>query len=142
MCPSLHEMFPWSLTFLKRSLVFPIALFSPISLHFHLGRLSYLSLCSLKLCFQMDISFLSYFAHCFSSFLSDLYGLLSPPVCLFVFHSLIHSSLFHLGMIIHDWNFQALAFFSVCFSDNFICHFTLLEWLVFRKRVRIYKAAI
>ena len=32
--PSLHEMFPWYLSFfLKRSLVFPILLFSSISLH-------------------------------------------------------------------------------------------------------------
>ena len=33
MCPFLHEMFPWCLISLKRSLVFPILLFSSISLH-------------------------------------------------------------------------------------------------------------
>ena len=31
--PSLHEMVPWYLIFLKRCLVFPILLFSSISLH-------------------------------------------------------------------------------------------------------------
>ena len=32
-CPILHEMFPWYLQFLKKSLAFPILLFSSISLH-------------------------------------------------------------------------------------------------------------
>ena len=41
--PSLHEMFPWYLIFLKRSLVFPILLFSSISLHWSL-RKAFLSL--------------------------------------------------------------------------------------------------
>ena len=42
--PSLHEMFPWNLLiFLKRSLVFPILLFSSISLHWSL-RKAFLSL--------------------------------------------------------------------------------------------------
>ena len=34
----LHEMFPWYLIFLKRSLVFPILLFSFISLHWSLRQ--------------------------------------------------------------------------------------------------------
>ena len=38
LCPTLHEMFPWSLIFLKRSLVFPILLFFSISLHCSLGN--------------------------------------------------------------------------------------------------------
>ena len=47
LCPSLYEIFPWYLFFLKRSLVFPILMFS--SFFFfpcisHLGSLSYLSL--------------------------------------------------------------------------------------------------
>ena len=47
-----------SLIFLKRSLDFPILLFSSISLHWSLRR-TFLSLrCSLKLCLQMGISFL------------------------------------------------------------------------------------
>ena len=51
--PSLHEMFPW-LTFLKRSLVFPILLFSSISLHWSL-RGFLISLCySLEFCIQME----------------------------------------------------------------------------------------
>ena len=33
LCPSLHELFPWYLIFLKRPLVFPILLFSSVSLH-------------------------------------------------------------------------------------------------------------
>ena len=43
LCPSLHEMFPWYLTFLKRSVVFPILLFSSTSLHYSL-RKAFLSL--------------------------------------------------------------------------------------------------
>ena len=43
LCPSLHEMFLWYLIFLKRSLVFPILLFSSISLHWSL-RKAFLSL--------------------------------------------------------------------------------------------------
>ena len=46
-CPllslSLHEMFPWYLIFLKRSLVSPVLLFSSISLHWSL-RKAFLSL--------------------------------------------------------------------------------------------------
>ena len=41
--PSSHEIFPWYLIFLKRSLVFPILLFSSISLHRSL-RKAFLSL--------------------------------------------------------------------------------------------------
>ena len=43
LCPSLHEVFPWYLIFLKRYLVFPILLFSSISLHW-LPRKAFLSL--------------------------------------------------------------------------------------------------
>ena len=55
-------VFAWSvpfvsLIFLKRSLVFSISLFSSISLHWLLWRLSYLSLLSLELCTQMGVSF-------------------------------------------------------------------------------------
>ena len=61
-----------SLIFLKRSLVFPILLFSSISLHWSL-RKAFLSLCySLELCIQMGISFLFSFAFHFSSFHSYL----------------------------------------------------------------------
>ena len=38
LCPSLHEMFPWYLTFLKRSVVFPILLFYSVSLHWLLRK--------------------------------------------------------------------------------------------------------
>ena len=41
LCSSLHEMFPWYLLIsLKRSLVFPILLFSSISLHWSLRKAS------------------------------------------------------------------------------------------------------
>ena len=43
-----------SLIFLKRSPVFPILLFSCISLHWSLRNVSYLSCCSLELCIQID----------------------------------------------------------------------------------------
>ena len=44
-CPSLHEMFPWYLWFSWRDLVFPILLFSSISLHWSLRKaFFYLSL--------------------------------------------------------------------------------------------------
>ena len=69
-------IFAWNvpllyLIFLKRALVFPILLFSSISLHCPL-RLSYLSCCSLEICIQMCISFLFSFAFPFSSFLNNL----------------------------------------------------------------------
>ena len=58
-----------SLIFLKRSLVFPILLFSLISLHWSLRVL--ISPCySVELCIQMGISFLFSFAFRFASFLS------------------------------------------------------------------------
>ena len=71
-CP----IFAWnvplvSLIFLKRSLVFPILLFSSISLHWSLRKT--ISPCySLELCIQMDLSFLFSFVFCFSSFHSYL----------------------------------------------------------------------
>ena len=82
LCPSrlragwLLANFAWnvplaSLIFLKRSLVFPILLFSSISLHWSLRPL--ISPCySLKLFIQMGISSLCSFAFSFSSFLSYL----------------------------------------------------------------------
>ena len=57
--------------FLKRSLVFPILLFSSFLCIDHWGRLSYLSFLSLELCIQMGMSFLFYFAFSLS-FLSYL----------------------------------------------------------------------
>ena len=57
-----------SLIFLKRSLVFPILLFSSISLHWSLEEGFLISPCySLELCIQRDISFLFSLAFCFSS---------------------------------------------------------------------------
>ena len=75
MCPSLHEMFPWYLIFLKRSLVFPrfysIAFLYFFALITEEGFL--ISPCyPVKLCIQMDIRFLFSFAFSFSSFLSYL----------------------------------------------------------------------
>ena len=56
-----------SLIFLKRSLDFPILLFSSISLNWLL-RKTFLSLLALEVCIQMGISILFSFAFCFSSF--------------------------------------------------------------------------
>ena len=73
----IEPVFVWnvplvSLIFLKRSLVFPILLFSSISLHWSL-RKAFLSPCySLELCIQMFISFFFSFAFHFSSFHSYL----------------------------------------------------------------------
>ena len=69
LCSSLHEMFPCYLSFfLKRSLVFPILLFSSVSSFDHWGRISDISpCCSLKLCIQMGRSFLFSFAFHFFS---------------------------------------------------------------------------
>ena len=86
-----------SLIFLKRSLVFPIILFSSISDHW--GRLSYLSLLFFGTLHSDGISFPSSFAFRFSSFLSYLQGLPRPPFCTFAFlslgdgldHCLLHS---------------------------------------------------
>ena len=47
-----------SLIFLKRSLVFPILLFSSISFHWSLRKAFLSPCCSLELCIQMNISFL------------------------------------------------------------------------------------
>ena len=62
MSPSLHEMFPWYLIFLKRSLVFPILFFPPFLSIDCWGRLSISPCYSLELCIQMHISFLFSFA--------------------------------------------------------------------------------
>ena len=75
--PFIEPIFAWSvplvsLIILMRSLVFPILLFSSISLHWSL-RKAFLSHCySLQLCIQMGISFLFSFAFIFSSFLNYL----------------------------------------------------------------------
>ena len=77
----IEPIFAWnvlfvSLIFLKRSLVFPILLFSSLSLHFlsfFTGEGFLISPCySLELCIQRGISFLFSFAFSFSSFLSYL----------------------------------------------------------------------
>ena len=75
----IEPIFAWnvpliSLIFLKRSLVFPILLFSSISLHWSLRKTFFLiSPCySLELCIQMLISLLLSFAFRFSSFHSYL----------------------------------------------------------------------
>ena len=62
-----------SLIFLKRSLVFPSLLFSSVSFHYSVKRIS--SCYSLELCIQMGISFPSSFASLL--FFSQLF--LGPP---------------------------------------------------------------
>ena len=74
-----------SLIFLKRSLVFPILLFSSISLHWSL-RKAFLSLLAIlwNSAFRWAC-FLFSFAFHISCFLSYLYGLLRQQFCLFSF---------------------------------------------------------
>ena len=72
----IEPIFAWniplaSLSFLKRSLVFPILLFPLFLCTDHWGR-SYLCELLFELCMQVSISFLFSFAFCFSSFLSYL----------------------------------------------------------------------
>ena len=87
--PFIESIFAWnvhlvSLIFLKRSLVFPIILFSSISLQWSL-RKPFLSLCySLDLCIQTGISLLFSFAFHFSSIHSCFLGLLRQPFCFFL----------------------------------------------------------
>ena len=73
----IEPIFAWnvpliSLIFLKRSLVFPILLFSSISLHWSLRKFPFSPCHSLELCFQMGISFLFSFVFHLSSFDSYL----------------------------------------------------------------------
>ena len=74
----IQPIFVWniplvSLIFSKRSLVFRILLFSSSSLHWSLRKYFFISLCyPLELWIQMGVSFLFFFAFCFSSFHSYL----------------------------------------------------------------------
>ena len=74
-----------SLSFCMRFLVVLILLFSSISLHWYLGRLSYLSLLFFETLHSNRYVFPFSFAFCFSSFHSYLSSLLRQPFCLFVF---------------------------------------------------------
>ena len=66
--PSLHEMFPWYLIFLERSLVFPILLFSSISLHWSL-RTAFLSLLAILWNSAFKWVYLPFFPLLFASLL-------------------------------------------------------------------------
>ena len=73
----IEPIFAWKVPllspfFLKRTLVFPILLFSSISLHWSLRNYFIALLPILWLCIQMGIPFLFSFAFSFSSFLSYL----------------------------------------------------------------------
>ena len=80
LCPSLHEMFPWYLSFLEEicslshSIVF-LYFFVLITEEGFLFSPCY----SFELCIQMGMSFLFSFAFCFSSFHSCFEGLLRQP---------------------------------------------------------------
>ena len=83
-------IFAWNahfvcLSFLKRSLVFPILLFSSISLHWSLRNVSYLTLLFFGTVHSGGYIFPFLFAFCFSSFLSYLQSLLRQSFCLFAF---------------------------------------------------------
>ena len=82
----IEPIFAWNvplifLIFLRRSLVFPVPLFSSISLHWSL-RKSFLYLLGILWNSALKWIYLS-FAFSFSSFLSCLWGLLRQPFCLF-----------------------------------------------------------
>ena len=62
--------------FLNRSLVFPILLFSSISLHYAIKKPFLLFLASLELCIQMDISFL----YPFLFFCFPFFPFILPPL--------------------------------------------------------------
>ena len=66
--PSLHEMFPWYLIFLKRSLVFPILLFSSISLHWSLRKV-FLSLLAILWNSAFKLEYLVFYLLLFTSLL-------------------------------------------------------------------------
>ena len=87
----IEPIFAWnvpliSLIFLKRSLVFPILLFSSVSLHRSL-RKAFLSLLAIigNSAFKWEYLFFFSFAFHFPSFHSCLEGLLRQPSCLFSF---------------------------------------------------------
>jgi len=76
-----------SLIFLKRSLVFPILLFSSISLHCSLKK-AFFSLLAIPWNSAFRWLYLSFSPLPFASFLSYLWGLLRQSFCLFAFLSL------------------------------------------------------
>ena len=71
-CPSLREMFAWYLIFLKRPLVFPILIFSSISLHLSL-RKAFLSLLAIFFGTLHSDSVSFYFSFALLLFFSQLF---------------------------------------------------------------------
>ena len=122
-----------SLIFLKRSLVFPILLFSTISLYWSLRRLSIASCYSLELCIQTGVSFLFSFVFSFSSFLrfdrfqfTLIHGANTPGSYAVLFFTA--SNFTRITIHIHNWVLFSLWFhlfilsgvISVLFSSSIL----------------------
>ena len=118
--------------FLKISLVFPILLFSSISLHWSL-RKTFITLLIFFETLQMDI-FPLLFAFWICSFLSYLYDLLRQPFCLFAFlllgmvlittsHTMLWTSIHSSSGTLSDlipWIYLALPLYNCKGFD--LCH--------------------
>ena len=90
----LHEMFPWYLIFLKRSLVFPFVVFSSVSLHCS-RRKAFMSPCySLELCIQVGVSFFSVAFHFSQLFVRPLQTTILPFAFLFQVDGFDHCFLY------------------------------------------------
>ena len=123
--------FAWNVSlvspiFLKKSLAYPILLFSSISLHCSLKK-AFLSLYySLELCIQFSISLLFSFDFYFFSFLCYLWGLLRQPLCLLAFlflgDSFGHRLLYNV-MNLRPWHWTGtLSIQALCLPD-------LIPWI-------------
>ena len=108
---SIVHIFAWnvplvSLLFLRKSPVFPVLLFSSVSLHFHWGRLSYLSLLVFGILLSEEYIFPFLLCHSLLFFSQLMYDLLRQPFCLFPFlflgESLHHSLLNNVTNFIHS----------------------------------------
>ena len=109
-----------SLIFLKRSLVFPILLFSSVSLHWSLRKV-FLSHCySLKLCIQMDISFLFSFAFHASLLFSAIPKASSDN----------HFALLHFFFLTYSDFIMHIYYRLACFSDLVDFRFILFSLLL------------
>ena len=110
LCRSLHEMFPWYLSFLEE--IFTLShfiVFLPLFSCFTKKGLLISPCYSLALCIHLGLSFPFPLAFSFSSFLSYLQSLLRQPLCLLAFLFLWdcfgHCLLCNI-MNLHPWFFR------------------------------------
>ena len=103
--PSLHEMFSWYLIFLKWSLVFPILLFSSISLHWSLRK-----------------AFLSLFVILWNFAFKSVYLSFSPfPFACFLFLAICKASSGNYFAILHFF-FLGIVLVPVSCTMSWACH--------------------